>query len=1473
MADLLKREISRMKRVSLLVAAAVAFLSLHGMAEAAAGPIDQSWLAPNAFTFNAVGGHQETDLMDPAEVAREMRRFEQQHEEEISTAAAVRERLASADEFTDLSTGQAIDLVTDTFQEPLEALTSLPSDYVQSSETTPIFNAGSDTSVRIDPPGPEDSLLVVSDTPLRNEQDQLISGEIVASEGAFAPVAPLANVKMPAQANGPVELSDVGVDLNFADANDSGGQLVNAASGSDDEMVFYPNTQTDTDTAITYTLQGVETFNYLRSEDSPESFEIEYTVPQGAALRSSGDGGAIIVDGQDEILATISAPYAIDAQGTNVPMDLAVTGSSVVLQVPHRGKDFGYPIMVDPVTHIRDWWTNGSSAGYQGWAFTEEGSSNYSGSNTCPASVPSTDPCKTGTGAGVYVSMVPNTYYAAGSKAYWRWTVPGGTDSYIASADMNTWRYREGANTHGWAFYNVYNGDGETYTDPATGGGMPLNGGINSKYIHVGLMTSTAFTMPAGSANWRYNRLAAYTAALSDRFPPSLSLSGSPTSWIGPNTPFNVTATAQDSGLGLGWITATVNGSPVNKWLGWCTGTYPNPCPTTPVVQSMPFNSNDFPTGFNAVPVKATDIVSGTGHEAGSNFSVKVDRTKPVINTSGSLTNSPFRGNPPRHTFEFDIRDGSSGASQSGIEKVIVTLDGQVISSHNSPCATQNCHVSTNEPWEFEAEDWGYNTPHVLKIEAEDTVGNPSTKTIDFTFVRDVTPPALTLGSFPSGRLSANPQISFSSTDVGYGVANVAAYVAGEAVEVTMKEDVCTYGDCPYSGDLKLDLNQTTAGPMSVQFVATDAAGNESAPLTRTIEADSTLPALNVTGDLLDFDEKPMNSGTGDLDIATSDNASVYDTGIKKIEVFLNGVSAGLKTNTCSPTCPGTDTLEYTFDRDVTGAGPHEIKIETTDGIGNVTTEGYTIDVEPEIAEVTCEATPTDVQPSGTVLTPGNAEAALETNVPPLGTVNTEATNSLNGEEMEPAFVAPDPDAGVIVDEPTDDFVDQDPMEDFLLDESHPNATASTDATPEIKVADELCLTPVNTTADANPGEQINESTVLYSNSATDTDTAVRATATGVAIIYTLRGTLAPDTFKLKTGFDEMGELEKLPDGTIAFTLPEEGNDALDYEDPEDDPSQFNLGWLSDTEKQQTDGVYYLNSAQEQVTSRTVAAVMPEPYAEDANGDEIPVTYTLNAGVISMRLAPLPGQNPVAPFTLVASVSATPTRNDCRGSSPCGSFKSNKAAKWARVWGDRGSHPWYYYWGANNCTNFISGALYTSHNPKYRGRGGGNMFMSNEYARATKPGTWYYRRNRSGSFSDANNWRLANLLPRYLYKYKLANQVSGNPANWRRGDIVLYQNYNKYEDYPSGKGVYYHIQMVTNTNKNGVPLLGQDAGTHYGEKNWKKVVASNNNNWGEYKTGDRGDPHKLGWGYHVLRPVHRGINVGTSNIRTEGIGD
>lgn len=700
-----------------------AFLLLNGAAQAddlGAG------LAPSSFEFSATGADA-IDLMDPAQVAEAIREAKAEYEAEIAAPRAVAERINSVDEFSDLGSNAVEDLVTDIFEEPLADLTGLPSDYVQNSESRPTFIAGTDTSVRIDPPGPEDSILVVSDTPLRNKQNQLVDGVIVKADGGFQPAAPLANVEMPLNVDGEVELSDVGVGLSFPNTNSSSGRLVDAASDGGREMVLYPNTQTDTDTAITYTLKGVETFNFLRSEESPESLSIDYSLPSGAAMRPTDDGGALIVDDQGKLLATVFPPFAVDAQGTGVPMSLSVDGSSIKLEVPHRGRDFAYPIMVDPVTHVRDWWTNGASAGFEGWTFTEEGSTNYGSSTTCPAAVPSTDPCKTGTGSGVYVTMIPGSNYPANSKAYWRWTVPGGSDSYIASAEMNTWRYREGANTYGWAFYNIYNGTGQNFTDSDTGGGMTgtpdLTGGTSSKYIHVGLMTSTSFTMPTGSSNWRYNRLAAYSASLNDQYPPSLSLSGAPTSWIGPNTTANVTANAQDTGLGLGWINATVNGSTTNKWVGWCTGTYPTPCPTTPVSQAMSFNSNDFASGINTVPIKAVDIVSGTGHETTQNITLKVDKTKPVPSIGGDIEDGDWL-KAGTYTVTASATDTYSGSGNISIK-----LDGVNKKTSIQSCPAGGCSISTSVALDLSTVAEG---PHELSVISQDIAGNQETVTRDF---------------------------------------------------------------------------------------------------------------------------------------------------------------------------------------------------------------------------------------------------------------------------------------------------------------------------------------------------------------------------------------------------------------------------------------------------------------------------------------------------------------------------------------------------------------------------------------------------------------------------------------------------------------------------------------------------------------------------------------------------------------------
>lgn len=720
--------------------------AIAGSLAVAEGTVEPAWVAEDSFSFDALNTGQSGGGFDPAAVAAKVREAKAEHEQEISTPAAVAEREDSVDAFTNLSPSKAIDLVTDVFAEPLEALTTLPTDPLLSSETAPKFNAGSDTSARIDPPGAEDSELVVSDTPLRNDEDQVVSGQLENMGTGFEPKAPLTNVELPANADGPVGLSDVDVEFAFGNVANTAGQLVDAADGSGKEMVLYPNTQTDTDTAVTYALDGVETFNYLRSAESPESFSLNYDLPEGASLRATADGGAVVFDSDGEALVTVFPPYAVDAQGTNVPMTLSVDGDQVVLEVPHQGRDFAYPIMVDPIQHVRDWWTNGSTPGFEGWSFYQDGTTQYNYSLDCPSSLASVDPCNgAGNGAGVYVSAVPTRTYPAGSKAYWRWTVPGGASSSITSATLSSWRYRKGNNNAGWAFYNLYNtntgtSNGTTFTDGGGGSGLGLTGGTSGyKYLQSGLATNTANTIPTGASNWRYNRIAGYSATLTDGEAPTLNLGGGPTAWLPANTTFTVNAEASDAGLGMGWIYAQINGNLVNKWVGWCTGTYPYTCPSATGTQAMSFNSDDFQNGTTNVPVIAKDIIAGTSHETTQSFTVKVDRVKPTLAIGGELyatqnQNLPYYRSSYDLTIRADDRPDPSKATNlfSNIGSIKVKVDGVQKFIRTYPECTSTTTCEKVEQYSLATDDFTDGT-HSVSVSATDRAGNEqsSTFTID----------------------------------------------------------------------------------------------------------------------------------------------------------------------------------------------------------------------------------------------------------------------------------------------------------------------------------------------------------------------------------------------------------------------------------------------------------------------------------------------------------------------------------------------------------------------------------------------------------------------------------------------------------------------------------------------------------------------------------------------------------------------
>lgn len=183
----------------------------------------------------------------------------------------------------------------------------------------------------------------------------------------LVPTTPLHRVRIPKRLDGSmVRLGGSGVGIAPADAADVGAINV-------DSTVFYPNTGRDTDFLAKPAPRGVEVMLQLRSQASPESQRLKVALPDGAQLRrvrAPGDAIEVVRDG--ERLATISPPMAFDADRSPVALSYSVIGDEIAIRVPHRGKDYAYPIMVDPTLEDdQRYWHQNWGVSREGWNYSD----------------------------------------------------------------------------------------------------------------------------------------------------------------------------------------------------------------------------------------------------------------------------------------------------------------------------------------------------------------------------------------------------------------------------------------------------------------------------------------------------------------------------------------------------------------------------------------------------------------------------------------------------------------------------------------------------------------------------------------------------------------------------------------------------------------------------------------------------------------------------------------------------------------------------------------------------------------------------------------------------------------------------------------------------------------------------------------------------------------------------------------------
>jgi sugar lactone lactonase YvrE len=650
-----------------------------------------------------------------AEATQPIEEEEEEHAEWLSSPEAIQEREASQDAFAGFSSSQSQSLLVEAFPEQLQELNADPARVLSELEVEELLGTyGARVSI-----GEGESAIVESSIPVQSDLggkgNEPVDLALEPEGDSFVPQNPLAAVELPGSAADPIKLQG-GIEIGLPANADRDAEPLG------DKNLFIPETDTATDTLIAPIAGGVEVFEQLRSSESPEEFRFPYGLPQGAKLVEGAHGGAEVLSASGEMLAEVPAPFAVDAQGTSVPVTMSIEGDALVVGIAHRSADVAYPLLLDPKSIVEApplniSWIAGTTGPY-GMAQTPSSLLAYSQGNS--------------------VSYGANTF------GQWVYTV-GGQTTYIENASFSSISFyiNKCASTpqpHGYV--GIFNENSWSYVWPSPGvysGGNISNtsyyiggGGPGTRLAVVGIGTGgAAASDKCAHEMW----VGGVTVQENDPEKPTINwVSGVPSGWFNPAKAGNVTISATDPGIGLTRISienAAANG--INDQSLVCTGLWNSRCPRDRNWTVAP----PYKQGERQLRVSAEDPTEKVGEWT---TTTKVDATKPEISLSGQLaviteqTGAVEKEQKlgedvlklPVYNLHVTATDGNEKVAvekQSGLKAVDVYLDGvkQTVPWTSLPsCPLSSCKIEGDAQVKLVGLTSG---EHKLKVIATDQVG------------------------------------------------------------------------------------------------------------------------------------------------------------------------------------------------------------------------------------------------------------------------------------------------------------------------------------------------------------------------------------------------------------------------------------------------------------------------------------------------------------------------------------------------------------------------------------------------------------------------------------------------------------------------------------------------------------------------------------------------------------------------------
>lgn len=729
----------------------------------------------------------------PAELAP-IEKEEREYAEWLESPAAENQRENSETAYTALSSGEARSLLSETFAEELEGLNGDPGRILSTLEVEKPL--GTYSALVKAPDG--NSAILNSSVPLQSdiggEGNQQVNLTLEPSGQGFVPANPFEEVELPGSAAESIHLEG-GIGIKLPAGADPAAERLGSMN------LFYPETQTDTDTLVAPRANGVEVFEQLRSPQSPEELRFDLSLPEGAKLRSSAHGGGaeVVSEAGDELME-VTPPTAADAQGVPVPVTMSVEGDSLVLEVPNQSGEFAYPILVDP-NYVNN------TTNFSEWLL---GPGNYSGYHM--QSIP----------GSLDAFSYANTWYPEWSSANWVYGAVNQT-TYIAAATFSPIDFLAdgcyGENPHGYVgIFNTFTQSFEGHFGNYWGGNISNAtwesgwvGGYNTRQAMIGIGTYGGVSIPCNHELF----VGGYSIQEEDPYAPSFSsISGIPAagSWFDPGAAGNASITAADNGLGVQEITISDGGGTTTHGLG-CSGASGSRCPT----------SNSWTVAPPYVEGEKTLVISShdpVGNSASWTRTTKADGTAPSASVTTSQTATTLNA-------KVETTDGVSGNARSGVKEVKVYLDKTLKETRTNTCSTSGCPFTLNFTYSQALKGLAAGS-HTVEAIAFDQLNHQHTSTATF----NLEPPDTIIDSGPGGLTNLRtPKFTYHSTKEG---STFACSVDGGA-----------YVSCSATGYTTPELAD---GSHTFSVKATDGAGLvDATPASRTFTVDATPPNTTIT--------------------------------------------------------------------------------------------------------------------------------------------------------------------------------------------------------------------------------------------------------------------------------------------------------------------------------------------------------------------------------------------------------------------------------------------------------------------------------------------------------------------------------------------------------------------------------------------------------------------------------------------------